>query len=141
LSPGLVSYQSVSAGPLPRVSPAPVRADVYRRAIGKGDRSPRTLYNYGTALLAADSAESAIAALTQAADARDPEVRYRAWFNLGLAHLRRGLAEPGEAGASELQAALDAYKRVLLARPGDGDARWNYELALRKRHGGGGGGG
>jgi Ca-activated chloride channel family protein len=112
-----------------------------RRAIDAGDRSPRTLYNYGTALLAADSADAAISALTRVTDARDPDVRYRTWFNLGLAHLQRGLAAAADSGASELDAALDAYKRVLLDRPADPDARWNYELALRKRKGGGGGGG
>lgn len=117
------------------------RAAAYRRAIDAGDHSPQTLYNYGTALLAADSIESAISVLTQAADMRDPDVRYRSWFNLGLAHLRRGLAAPGDSGSTDLDAALDAYKRVLIARPMDGDARWNYELALRKRDGGGGGGG
>ena len=112
-----------------------------RRAIGAGDRSPRTLYNYGTALLASDSAAAAIGALTRVTDARDPDVRYRAWFNLGLAHLRRGLGAAADSGSSELDAALDAYKRILLERPGDADARWNYELALRQRKGGGGGGG
>jgi Ca-activated chloride channel homolog len=30
---------------------------------------------------------------------------------------------------------------VLLMRPPDGDAKWNYELALREKKGGGGGGG
>jgi Ca-activated chloride channel family protein len=112
-----------------------------RRAITAGDRSPRTLYNYGTALLASDSADAAIAALTRVTDARDADVRYRSWFNLGLAHLRRGLGAPADSGSSELDAALDAYKRILLDRPGDADARWNYELALRQRKGGGGGGG
>jgi Ca-activated chloride channel family protein len=112
-----------------------------RRAITAGDRSPRTLYNYGTALLASDSADAAIAALTRVTDARDPDVRYRSWFNLGLAHLRRGMAAPADSGSSELDAALDAYKRILLDRPSDADARWNYELALRQRKGGGGGGG
>ncbi len=85
--------------------------------------------------------ESAISALSQAADLHDTDVRYRSWFNLGLAHLRRGLAAHGDSGATDLDAALDAYKRVLIARPQDDDARWNYELALRKREGGGGGGG
>jgi Ca-activated chloride channel family protein len=117
------------------------QAAAMRRAIGAGDRSPRTLYNYGTALLASDSADAAIGALTRVTDARDPDVRYRAWFNLGLAHLRRGLGAAADSGSSELDAALDAYKRILLERPGDADARWNYELALRQRKGGGGGGG
>ena len=113
----------------------------YRRAIEAGDHSAQTLYNYGTALLAVDSVESAISALSQAADLHDADVRYRSWFNLGLAHLRRGLAAHGDSGVTDLDAALDAYKRVLIARPQDDDARWNYELALRKREGGGGGGG
>ncbi len=117
------------------------RAVAYRRAIEAGDHSPQTLYNYGTALLAADSVESAISALSQAADLRDADVRYRSWFNLGLAHLRRGLAAHGDSGVTDLDAALNAYKRVLIARPQDDEARWNYELALRKREGGGGGGG
>jgi Ca-activated chloride channel family protein len=129
--------------PLPRSSggDAAVRAAALRQAIERGDHSPQTLYNYGTALLAADSAEAAIAALTRVVDARDPDVRYRAWFNLGLAHLKRGLAAgTGESATSELDAAIDAYKRVLLTRPTDQDARWNYELALRQRQGGGRGG-
>jgi Ca-activated chloride channel family protein len=117
------------------------QAAALRRAVERGDRSPQTLYNYGTALLAADSSESAIAALTRVADARDADVRYRAWFNLGLAHLKRGLAAgAGESATSELDAAIDAYKRVLLTRPTDQDARWNFELALRQRQGGGRGG-
>ena len=33
------------------------------------------------------------------------------------------------------------YKRVLLQRPTDLDAKWNYELALEKQKKGGGGGG
>jgi Ca-activated chloride channel homolog len=116
------------------------RAAAYRRAIDAGDHTAQTLYNYGTALLAADSIESAISVLSQAADLRDSDVRYRAWFNVGLAHLRRGLAAQGDSGSADLDAALDAYKRVLIARPQDADARWNYELALRKRQSGGGGG-
>jgi len=125
----------------PPTRTAAERAAAYRRAIDAGDHTPQTLYNYGTALLAADSIESAISALSQTADAADADVRYRSWFNLGLAHLQRGLSAPSDSGASELDAALDAYKRVLVARPQDGDARWNYELALRKRQGGGGGSG
>jgi Ca-activated chloride channel family protein len=117
------------------------RANIYRRAIDRGDHSPRTLYNYGTELLVSDSIESAISALGRAADAHDAAVRYRSSFNVGLAHLSRGLAATGDSGAPELDAAIDAYKRVLLANPRDPDARWNYELALRKRKGGGGGGG
>jgi Ca-activated chloride channel homolog len=116
-------------------------AALYRSAIDGGDKRPETLYNYGTALLGGDSLQSATEALERLTDAQDPELRYRALFNLGLAHLKEGLALPKDEANETLDAALDAYKKVLLMRPNDLDAKWNYELALRKRKQGGGGGG
>jgi Ca-activated chloride channel family protein len=116
-------------------------AALYRSAIDGGDKRPETLYNYGTALLAGDSLQNAIEALERLTDAPDPELRYRALFNLGLAQLKEGLAAPKETAAEPLDAALAAYKKVLLMRSNDLDAKWNYELALRKRERGGGGGG
>ena len=116
-------------------------AAMYRRMINEGDRTTPTLYNYGTSLLAADSLASAAEALERAAESRDPEIRYRALFNLGLAHLVRGLALPQQQADEPLDAALAAYKKVLLLRSDDLDAKWNYELALRKKQQGGGGGG
>lgn len=122
----------------------PRAAAMYRDLINKGDRTAPTLYNYGTSLLAADSLTSAAEALERAADVaggRDAEIRYRSLFNLGLAHLKRGLALPPQQANEPLDAALAAYKKVLLLRSADVDAKWNYELALRKKQQGGGGGG
>jgi Ca-activated chloride channel family protein len=116
-------------------------AALYRSAIDGGDKRPETLYNYGTALLAGDSLQNAVEALERLTDAQDPELRYRALFNLGLAQLKEGLTAPKENAAEPLDAALAAYKKVLLMRSNDLDAKWNYELALRKREKGGGGGG
>lgn len=116
-------------------------AALYRSAIDGGDKRPETLYNYGTALLAGDSLQGAMEVLDRLTDAPDAELRYRALFNLGLAHLKEGLALPKEAANETLDAALAAYKKVLLMRANDLDAKWNYELALRKREQGGGGGG
>lgn len=120
-------------------------AALYRRVVAGGDRSPEALYNLGTALLAADSLQSAAEALERAASAsKDADVRYRALFNLGLSHLRAGLRDSGQAAEPALDAALAAYRKLLLGRAGDADAKWNYELALRKKKeqsGGGGGGG
>ena len=113
----------------------------YRALIDKGDRTAPTLYNYGTSLLAADSLAAAAEVLERAAETRDPEIRYRALFNLGLSHLVRGLALPEQQANEPLDAALAAYKKVLLLRSDDLDAKWNYELALRKKQQGGGGGG
>jgi Ca-activated chloride channel family protein len=109
-------------------------------SIDAGDRSPVTLYNLGTALLSADSLGDATEALGRVPAAAPAEVRYRSLFNLGLAHLKRGLAAEGEQAAGTLDSALAVYKQVLLLRHDDVDAKWNYELALRKKQSGGGGG-
>ncbi|MEO7711411.1 MAG: tetratricopeptide repeat protein, partial [Gemmatimonadaceae bacterium] len=126
---------------------AAYKAQDYQRAaalfkrVTADDASPGALYNYGTALLALDSTESAAEVLERAAEKADPEIQYRARFNAGLAHLLRGLALPGDSGSADLKLAVATYKRVLLQRPADLDAKWNYELALREEQKGGGGGG
>jgi tetratricopeptide (TPR) repeat protein len=134
---------------------AAFRAKDYRRAAGlfaevirKGDRTPGALYNYGTALVAADSLPAAAEVLERAVERADPEVRYRGRFNKGLTHLVRGLgspkdssAAPNDSASGQLKLALADYKRVLIQRPTDLDAKWNYELALEKEKSGGGGGG
>lgn len=116
-------------------------AAAYKRAIDAGDKSPATLYNLGTSLLGADSLSDAAEALGRVPSAAPSEVRYRTLFNLGLAHLKRGLAVEGEQAAGPLDSALAVYKQLLLLRHEDVDAKWNYELALRKKQSGGGGGG
>ena len=116
-------------------------AALFGQAVQKGDRSPGALYNYGTALLASDSTASAAEILERAADKADAEIQYRARFNGGLAHLVRGRAAQGDSASAEFKAALATYKRVLLQRPNDLDAKWNYELALEQQKKGGGGGG
>ncbi|GAC1515148.1 MAG: hypothetical protein NVS1B4_04670 [Gemmatimonadaceae bacterium] len=114
---------------------------LYRRAIAGGDRRAETLYNLGTALVAAESLSAAVEVLGRATEAKDPELRFRATFNLGLAHLQRGRRQKGDSADAAYDAALRAYKNALLMRPSSADAKWNYELALRKKSGGGGGGG
>jgi Ca-activated chloride channel family protein len=120
-------------------------ATLYRYALEHRDERPAIIYNYGTALLAADSLRAAAEPLERALRPEIPEQRFRALFNLGLIHLKRGLAGDPEADSTKqsLTAALEHYKRALIMRPGDVDAKWNYELALRKKEqsGGGGGGG
>ncbi|MFN2397268.1 MAG: VWA domain-containing protein [Gemmatimonadaceae bacterium] len=118
-------------------------AAAYQRAVSSGSESPRLLYNLGTALLAAGRGDDAVAPLQRAAESRDLALRYRALFNLGLIYLRRGLGARDEAAEQAFSAALEAYKRALRLRPAEHDAKWNYELANRKRKqsGGGGGGG
>ena len=121
-------------------------ASLFAEVIRQGDRSPGALYNYGTALVAADSLAAAAEVLERSVERADPEVRYRGRFNKGLTHLVRGLAKdssraPNDSASGQLKLALADYKRVLIQRPNDLDAKWNYELALEKEKQGGGGGG
>jgi Ca-activated chloride channel family protein len=104
----------------------------YRRAIADGDQRPEMLYNLGTALVAADSLDRSLEPLERATLVDREELRYRALFNLGLAQLKTGLAGARNADSTRraLATAVELYKRVLLMRSGDGDAQWNYELAL-----------
>ena len=112
------------------------------------------MYNQGTAIvqkrdslppearperMAAESA--AVSRLHKAAESADTGVKYRAGFNEGYVHLTVGLAAPNDSAEMPLDSALAVYKRVLLMRPDDVDAKWNYELALRKKKNSGGGGG
>ena len=104
----------------------------YRSAIANGDQRPEMLYNLGTALVAADSLDRSLEPLERATLAEREELRYRAVFNIGLAHLKAGLAGARDADSTrrELATAVEVYKRALLMRSSDFDAKWNYELAL-----------
>ena len=105
-------------------------------------------YNAGTAALADSDAETARGSLTHAAASLDPDVRFRALFNLGLLALRQAMTDSA-ARESRLADAERAYREALLLRPHDLGAKWNLELAVRHQHGGssrsnppsGGGGG
>jgi Ca-activated chloride channel family protein len=117
----------------------------YREAYQRGDRTPRTLYNFGTVLLAADSLDAAIDALERAGYGAVSQLRDRALYNQGLALLQRARRSDGDDRISSVRGALNVFRTLLLAHPDDADARWNYELALRLRKtpppsaGGGGG--
>lgn len=106
----------------------------YREAIADGDQRPEMLYNLGTALVAADSLDRALEPLERATLAEGEELRYRALFNLGLAQLKVGRAGADQVDSTRraLAVAAELYKRALLMRPDDTDAKWNYELALRE---------
>jgi len=91
-------------------------------------------YNAGTAALADSDAETAQASLAHAAATLDPDLRFRALYNLGLLALRQ--AEDDSAGRdARLADAERAYREALLLRPHDHAAKWNLELAVRQRGG------
>src|SRR6266704_4588534 len=89
-------------------------------------------YNAGTAALADSDAETAQASLAHAAASLDPDLRFRALYNLGLLALRQ--ADDDSAGRdSHLADAERAYREALLLRPRDRAAKWNLELAIKHR--------
>ena len=92
-------------------------------------------YNAGTAALADSDAETARGSLTHAAASLDPDVRFRALFNLGLLALSEAMADSAARDA-RLADAERAYREALLLRPHDLGAKWNLELAVRHQHGG-----
>jgi Ca-activated chloride channel homolog len=96
-------------------------------------------YNAGTAALAAGDPAVARASLTRAAASLDPDVRFRALYNLGLLGLLRAGTDTGNREA-HLGDAQRAYREALLLRPRHLPAKWNLELAARMARQGGGGG-
>ncbi|HEY2848294.1 MAG TPA: VWA domain-containing protein, partial [Gemmatimonadaceae bacterium] len=144
----LLAVAGGTAGAQSTIDPLELfKAGLYQRAaqrwkdqLDAGDKNPSTLYNYGTAMLAADSLDAAAEALERAATVPDASLRERALYNLGLTQLKRGMRQdaPDPRAFSE---AISAYRSLLRQAPGDADAKWNYELALKmqKQQKGGGG--
>ena len=93
-------------------------------------------YNTGTAALAAGDPTLARSTLARAAASLDPELRFRALYNLGLLALLEARADTGNREA-HLADAERAYREALLIKPHHIRAKWNLELTTRLRGGGG----
>jgi tetratricopeptide (TPR) repeat protein len=123
----------------------PVRAAAeFLKEAGGGAARDTTFYNAGTAALEAGRYEVARGALEQAAKSVDPDLRYRALYNLGVANLLASKADSAKRQELLGQAA-DRLREALRLQPGSARAKWNLELAQRQQPpppaGGGGGGG
>ncbi len=109
----------------------------------QGSARDTAFYNAGTAALDAQRFEVAQGALTEAAKSLDPDLRYRALYNLGVAGLLAAAADTAKRDEL-LDQAADRLREALLLQPSSARAKWNLELAERRRPppaGGGGGGG
>jgi Ca-activated chloride channel family protein len=105
----------------------------------RGEGGDTTWLNAGTALLAVAADAQVKDVLGRAARSLDPEVRFRALYNLGLLALR--LADQAPAGrADHLAEARARYREALLLKPAHAGAKWNLELATEPEPPGGGGG-
>lgn len=112
----------------------------WRAAIARGDARLATVYNLGAALLAADSLGTAEQAFERAAASPETRIRQLALYNLGLTRLKRALQSGDADRQRAAEGAIAAYRALLREAPGDREAKWNYELALRVRRDGSGGG-
>ncbi len=113
-------------------------AEAYLVELGRRNRDDIAWFNAGTAALAAGDARTARASLARAAASLDPEIRHRALYNLGLLALRLAAVDSANRDP-HLADAVRAYREALLLYPADSAAKWNLELAVRRRHGGSGG--
>lgn len=104
-------------------------AERYREALARSGVSPRLQYNLGTALLRLEEPE-ATDRLVEALAAQSPELRARAFFNLGNALAQGSVGD--EPGVEGLRAAIEAYRRSLLLDPAPDEVRWNLELAMQR---------
>ena len=94
----------------------------FAREAALAPKDPSGPYNLGTALSAAGRGEEALAALKKAKGASRGDLAADASFNSGNVLL----------SGKQWEAAAAAYRDALRARPGEADAAWNYELALRR---------
>lgn len=122
--------------------PARAAAEFLREATGRASRDT-AFYNAGTAALEAGRYDVARGALDQAAKSLDPDLRYRALYNLGLLGLLAAGADSTKR-QELLGGAAEHLREALRLQPSSARAKWNLELAERRQppppSGGGGGG-
>lgn len=143
LLPALVAAQRPTAGSRAMAAGDPAGAAAAFLKESQGSARDTAFYNAGAAALDAGRFEVARGALTEAAKSLDPDLRYRALYNLGVAGLLAAAADTAKR-AELLDQASDRLREALLLQPSSARAKWNLELAERRRPptaGGGGGGG
>lgn len=108
---------------------AAARAWLERAGKGGGDTA---WYDAGTAAIAAGEHDVARQALSTAARALDPDLRYRALYNLGTLALRQAATDTAHRDAL-LKEAEGHLREALLVQPSSARAKWNLELAVRRQ--------
>ena len=141
---GQAEAQRPTAGTRAMAAGDPARAAAeFLKEAGSGSSRDTAFYNAGTAALEARRFDVARGALEEAAKSLDPDLRYRALYNLGLLGLLA--AETDSTKRQEiLGQAADRLREALRLQPSSARAKWNLELAERRQpppppSGGGGG--
>ena len=90
---------------------------------------PALHYSLGTALYRLRRYEEAARSFREATGV--PRIKQRSYYNLGNAYVRASEDAPEADGL--LRRAIAAYEEALRLDPADSAAKWNLELALRRR--------
>ena len=144
---GQAEAQRPTAGSRAMAAGDPARAAAeFLKEAGSGTARDTAFYNAGTAALEARRYEVARGALEEAAKSLDPDLRYRALYNLGLVDLLAAEEADSSKRGEMLAHAEDRLREALRLQPSSPRAKWNLELAERRQpppppSGGGGGGG
>jgi tetratricopeptide (TPR) repeat protein len=102
--------------------------EAFQRALAtSGD--PALQYALGTTLYRLRRYEAAARSFREATSV--PRLKQRSWYNLGNAYVRA--AEETSDKEVPLGQAIAAYEEALRLDPADSAAKWNLELALRRR--------
>jgi tetratricopeptide (TPR) repeat protein len=102
--------------------------EAFRQALtASGD--PALQYAVGTTLYRLHRYEEAARSFREATSI--PRLKQRSWYNLGNAYVRA--AEEASDKEVPLAQAIAAYEEALRLNPADPAAKWNLELALRRR--------
>jgi tetratricopeptide (TPR) repeat protein len=111
-------------------------AGSYREALNSFERAfersgdPALQYAMGNALYRMRRYEDAARSYRQAAAV--PRLRQVSYYNLGNAYVRAAEDSPENQGQF-LSEAISAYQEALRLQPHDSAAKWNLELALKRR--------
>jgi tetratricopeptide (TPR) repeat protein len=95
----------------------------YDKAVADLPAEPGAHFNRGTALAALSRFDEAGEEFLRATEAKDPALKASAFYNLGNAFAKK----------DKFKEAIEAYKRTLALDPKDERAKWNLEIALKKK--------
>jgi Ca-activated chloride channel family protein len=95
----------------------------YDKAAAQLPGDPAVRFDRGTALAALSRFDEAAEEFLRATEAKEPALKEAAFYNLGNAFFKK----------DKFKEAVEAYKRALALEPRDERAKWNLEIALKKK--------
>lgn len=102
-------------------------AGAFAREAQRRTAADTALFNAGTAALARGDLAASAPWLAAASRSLDPELRFRALYNLGLVAMLQAARDSSQRTELRQQAAA-RFREALLLRPGSGETKWNLEL-------------